>query len=156
MIDFAGVVESFHLSLSNSFSNIYLVVILNLFFIFATYTDLKYMKIYDKFNIVMLVTRLITLVIFGFEKDWLLGGLVIFLTYLIIAMYTGDKMAGDIKFGGNIGLWMGFYPSILIVLLSVITNLISRLFTGNKGKVPLAPFLYLAYIMLAVYFFKFV
>ena len=82
-----SIISSFHESLINSFSNIYLVILLNLFFIFATYTDLKYMKIYDKFNIVMLITRILILIYYGLTADWIMGGQ-LFLTFLLSAMYT--------------------------------------------------------------------
>jgi len=150
-----SIISSFHESLINSFSNIYLVILLNLFFIFATYTDLKYMKIYDKFNIVMLITRILILIYYGITTDWIMGGAVVFLTFLLSAMYTQDSIAGDIKFGGNIGLWLGFYPSIILVLLTIIFNLIYRGIFRIKKKIPLAPYFYMAYIVLGVYYFIF-
>ena len=43
------------LPLKNVITNIPLFVVLNIFFIIATYTDIKWMKIYNKFNIAMLL-----------------------------------------------------------------------------------------------------
>ena len=150
---FQSPIVQFNNNLTQHFSNIYLFVILNIFFIIATYTDLRYMKIYDKFNIALLITRIITAFIFGFSTNLLLGGLVIFLAFLFSAMYTKDKIAGDIKFGGNVGLWLGFIPSIAFVVLTILTNLIHRVFTGNKKKIPLAPYFYLSYLIFTLYYF---
>lgn len=157
---FQNAINSFNESLSNNFSQLWIVIVLNIFFIVATYTDIKYMKIYDKFNIAMLLSRVVVIFINGiilhnglYIKDWIMGGAVIFLTFLLLAMYSGDRIAGDIKFGGNIGLWIGFYPSILLVAITMVSNLIFRLITLNKKKIPLAPFFYFSYICLLVYYF---
>lgn len=136
--------------LINTIDNIYLFIILNIFFIIATYTDIKYMKIYDKFNLVMLITRVITFFIWGFSFQYLLGGLLIFIVFLAGAIATKAKIGGDIKFGGNIGLWIGFMPSVFVMLLTIIVNLIYRKITKNVKPIALAPFLYVSFIIVSI------
>jgi Flp pilus assembly protein protease CpaA len=132
-----------------------LLILLNVFFIIATYTDIKWMKIYNKFNIVMLIVRIVTFFIFGFSFQYLLGGFLMFATVLVGAMMTNARIGGDIKFSGNIGLWLGFMPSIAVLGIALITNLIFRKITKNVKAIALAPFLYLGFIILCVitYFF---
>ena len=136
--------------LNNTINNLYLLIILNIFFIIATYTDIRYMKIYNKFNLVMLITRIITFFIWGFNIQYLIGGILIFVVFLGGAIVTKAKIGGDIKFGGNIGLWVGFMPSVFIILLTLVINLIFRKITKNTKPIALAPFLYVSFIIVSL------
>lgn len=131
-----------------------LFIIFNLFLIIATFTDIKWMKIYDKFNIVMLITRIITFFIFGFDMQYIIGGILMFGTLLLGAMLTNAQIGGDIKFSGNVGLWIGFMPSVIVLVLSIIINLIFRKLTKNTNAIALAPFIYSGFLILCaiVYF----
>lgn len=124
-----------------------LLIILNIFFLIATFTDIKWMKIYDKFNIAMLITRIITFFIFGFSFQYLFGGILMFSVLLVGAMMTNARIGGDIKFSGNIGLWLGFMPSILVLIFSIILNLIFRKIIKNTKAIALAPFLYVSFLI---------
>lgn len=161
--------------------NIILILLLNAFMIFATYTDIKSMKIYNKFNIVMLVTRIISfIVLFSMNQITLLeigmfvlGAIIMFLAFLIPAMITLDSIGGDIKFAFNVGLWVGTHGGLLIAVIASITNFLFRIFFVGKDQkdpymkiflnvpvffkakkvVPLGPFFYLGYlILLGLYF----
>ena len=127
-----------------------LFILLNVFFIIASFTDIKWMKIFDKFNIVMLITRIITFFIFGFSFQYLIGGILMFSCLLLGALLTNARIGGDIKFSGNIGLWLGFMPSILVLVFSLIINLIFRKITKNVNAIALAPFLYIGFIITCV------
>jgi len=112
------------------------------------------MKIYDKFNAVMLTTRLLSFfIIGGFKFDYLFGGIILFAVFLLGAVMTGDNIAGDIKFAGNIGLWCGLIPSVIIIFFTLLLNLIFRFVFKLKKKIPLAPYFYAGYIILGLYFF---
>lgn len=155
-----------------------LIILLNIYFLYASYTDIKTMKIYDNFNLLMLVTRIVSFIIMICTKQfsWLLftnyivGALIMFLAFLIPAMITWDSIGGDIKFAFNVGLWVGIVPSLFITLTATIFNIIWRiLFVGSKDKepyfktiagrpifftakkrVPLGPFFYFGYILLGI------
>jgi Flp pilus assembly protein protease CpaA len=174
--------ENITTSIIRLFTNVPEIILLNIFFIIATYTDCKSYKIYDRFNIVMLITRVIyfiVLFIFFPEDVSLLyvlscigGAVVMFLSFLIPAMITMDSIGGDIKFAANIGLWTGSIPALFLTLIASITNFLYRiLFVRNNKKnfylknvgniyipfkaapvLPLAPFIYLGYICLAVFY----
>lgn len=131
--------------------NNYLLILLNIFFIIATITDIKYMKIFDIFNLIMLITRIVTFFIFGFNFTYLVGGILIFITLLIGALITKAQIGGDIKFGGNLGLWFGFLPAAIILLISIVVNFIFRKITKNTKAIALAPFLYISFIILFIF-----
>lgn len=135
-------------SLECAFANTSVFIILNMFMWIACYTDMLELKIYNKFNILMLVVRLMLFPIFPITMNMVLGGIFVFLVFLISAMITFDSIGGDIKFGGNVGLWIGFIPSILLILITMISNLIFRAVTKNRKTIPLAPFFYFSYLML--------
>ena len=71
------------------------IIILNIFLIIATYTDCKSMKIYNKFNLIMLITRIIWLIgsaiiipesiSWMYILDCLFGGLILCLAFWIPA-----------------------------------------------------------------------
>ena len=143
--------DFFNLNIVDSlFENPILLILLNLFFVFACFTDIKWMKIYDKFNILMLVTRIVTFFIFGFNIQYLIGGFLMFAVVLLGAMMTNARIGGDIKFSGNIGLWIGFMPSVLVLVFAILTNLIFRKITKNVKAIALAPFLYLGFIIVCL------
>ena len=128
--------------------------VFNLFFMFATFTDIKWMKIFDKFNILMLITRIVVFVIYGFSFEYLLGGLFMFMAVLFGAIITKAQIGGDIKFSGNIGLWIGFVPAAIVMFLAIIINFIFRKITKNTKAIALAPFLYVGFLIIfAVYYF---
>ena len=133
-------------------NNNILLILLNIFFIIATITDIINMKIYNVFNLIMLITRIITFFIFGFSFSYLLGGALIFCILLGGAIFTKAQIGGDIKFGGNIGLWIGFIPSVLVILISIIINFIFRKITKNTKAIALAPFLYAGFLILFIIF----
>lgn len=133
-------------------NNNILLILLNIFFIIATITDIKVMKIYDIFNLIMLITRIVTFFIFGFNFSYLLGGALIFILLLGGAMVTKAQIGGDIKFGGNIGLWLGFIPSAIVILIAIVVNFIFRKITKNTKAIAFAPFLYIGFLILFVVF----
>ena len=149
--------EFFNLDMiKNLLSEPILFAILNVFFVIATYTDIKVMKIYDKFNIAMFLTRIVTFFIFGFSFQYLVGGVLMFSCLLLGALMTNARIGGDIKFAGNIGLFLGFMPSICVLVIALIINLIFRKFTKNVNAIALAPFLYVGFIILcAITYFCF-
>lgn len=144
--------------------------------IIASYTDIKSLKIYNKFNIVMLITRVVSIVVMIYMQlmtpmealMYFVGGAVMFLMFLIPAMITLDSIGGDIKFAFNVGFWIGLKPALVVACIGSVLNVIWRIFfVGKKDKepyfkifmnvpvmihakrvLPLGPFFYLAYLLL--------
>lgn len=138
-----------------------LLVMLLVFLGYATYTDLKHLKIYNKFNVVVALVNLGIFVIAPAMDGnvklaiiHLLGGLIGFSALLIPSVITGFQMAGDIKFIGAFGLAIGAYAIVPFVLIASVINIITNLFLIKvKGKnldniIPFAPFFALSFIVL--------
>lgn len=143
------------------FSNPYLIGVLLLFFAVATYTDIKSLKIYDKFNIVFLITRIIFIFIptynLPFNMSHFFGGLIGFLVLIVPAIALMHKMGGDIKFITVLGLYLGIPLTVLLLFISCITmlifSLIKKIITKGDVKkvlVPFAPFFSISFIMMFI------
>lgn len=126
------------------FANIPEIILLNIFLIIATYTDCKSMKIYNKFNLTMLITRALFFVVLafffkdqisiGYVVDCIFGALILCFAFWIPAAIAGDSIGGDIKFAFNLGLWCGSIPALFLALIGTILNLGFRLVFGDKDK----------------------
>ncbi|MFE8095546.1 prepilin peptidase [Bacillus toyonensis] len=157
-------IQQFLLNIKNEIfyvnSHIFIVAILFLFLFIATYTDLKNMKIYDKFNAVFFATRLLIIILpFGITYQWthLIGGLIGGLFLLIPAMVLMHKMGGDIKFMFIFGMYLGGYYTIVLLLLSCLIHFIYSIVSififkkqNKKTMVPFAPFFCISYSILTL------
>lgn len=120
------------------------IIILNIFLIIATYTDCKSMKIYNKFNLVMLITRVAWFVVLGvcfpdltswlYVLDCIFGAFILCLAFWIPAAIAQDQIGGDIKFAFNLGLWCGSIPALFLALIGTILNLLYRVVFGDESK----------------------
>jgi len=134
--------EKIYISLIRLFANIPEIILINIFLIVATYTDCKSMKIYNKFNLVMLITRCVFFVVLAiFYKnlisaqyifDCLFGGVVLCLAFWIPAAIAKDSIGGDIKFAFNLGIWCGVIPALFIALIATLLNFFYRIIFGKK------------------------
>ncbi|MFJ8531402.1 prepilin peptidase [Bacillus sp. NPDC094106] len=141
-------------------SHIWVVAIILGFLLVATYTDLKNMKIYHKFNMVFLLTRFALIIVpFGISYQWthVFGGLIGFVFLLIPAMALMHKMGGDIRFMGILGMYLGGYYTIVLLFISCAIHFVYSMVTifmlkreGKKTMVPFAPFFLIAYTMLTL------
>lgn len=170
MTELQGLLEGVNLDAYNLFSNKILVGVLFLFLVVATYTDLKSMKIYDKFNVVFIFTRILFALlpvniamgtVYGhkFELTHLVGGVMGFLFLLIPAIALMHKMGGDIKFMTILGTFLGSHLTLVFLALSCLYNLVFSLFfifVLKKGKtdtkLPFAPFFLLAFLTIVIWF----
>lgn len=143
------------------FSNHVLCYMLLIFFIIATYTDIKSFKIYNKFNIVFFITRIIIIFVpvhgVQLTLNHLMGALIGFLTLTIPAMALMHKMGGDIKFITILGLYLGASLTVVLLLISCITMLIfsftKKMITKEKIKkvlVPFAPFFMISFVIMFI------
>lgn len=143
------------------FNNYLLLVVMSLFFIGATYTDIKSLKIYNKFNLAFLITRIIFIFIPNYNLSFGLthiGGAIIgFLVLTIPAVALMHKMGGDIKFITVLGLYLGTPLTIVLLVLSCVTMLIysfiKKITTNKEIKkvlVPFAPFFTLSFVIIGI------
>lgn len=123
--------ENFNNYLDIVFSNVLLSVVLLVLLVYATYTDIKYLKIYNKFNLSIIGVRILFMIIpkyqlpFSFQN--LIASAIAFLSFLILAMIFMHKMGGDIKFIASFMLFFNFEYMIIFVMISSLLNLIYAL-----------------------------
>ena len=158
---FFNVVDIITGELNSFFSHSYLIGVLFLFFIGATYTDIKSLKIYNKFNLAFLITRIVFIFIpvYGLSLSFshIFGALIGFTVLIIPAVALMHKMGGDIKFITILGLYLGTPLMILLLLISCITMLIfsfiKKLITKDEVKktlVPFAPFFTISFSIMFI------
>lgn len=154
--------QYFNNSLSAIFSNYVVIAVLIVAFLIASYTDIKYMKIYKKFIYVFLAIRILLMIIpqYGYplKLSHLLGAVVGSLVLLIPAMITMHKMGGDIRFIFVLGLYTGLVPIMTIIALSCVTMLIfsfiRKIITKKdlwKLNTPYLPFFFISFLILLTY-----
>lgn len=157
-------IQQFFLNIKNEIlyvnNHVFVVGIILGFLLIATYTDLKHMKIYDKFNGMFLITRMLLIVLpFGITYQWthLFGGIIGFFFLLVPAMVLMHKMGGDIKFMFVLGMYLGGYYTIVLLFLSCIIHFSYSVVTifclkkqDKKTMVPFAPFFCISYCILTL------
>ncbi len=106
----------------------------------ASYTDLKKREIPDGICIAIGVLSLLNFHIFGILAA---------LPFFIAAMLEPNKMGGgDIKFTASVGLYLGFFQTLLGAVLGLALSLIFYVLSGRKNKaMPLAPFLSIGFVI---------
>lgn len=147
--------------ISPFFNNGLLIAFLLAAFMYASYTDIMEYKIYDKFNLFLMTARLIFVFIPIYGKpitiDSYLGSIIGILALLIPAVVFLQKMGGDIKFIGVIGMYLGSGLTIFMLVIGcfymLIFSLIRKIITKEKVKhlkTPMAPFFNLAFFTLII------
>lgn len=123
--------DNFNNCLDVIFSNIPLTIVLFCILLYATYTDIKYLKIYNKFNLLVIGIRFIfaLLPIYGlkFTMQNLISSFLAFIIFLILAMIFMHKMGGDIKFVGSFMLFFNVEYMLVFLMISSILNMIYAL-----------------------------
>lgn len=119
--------------------------------IWASYTDIKVNKVYNKMCMVYLVMRLAMAPLYPISLQTLIGGVVGLGLLLAPAVFLNTShMAGDIKFAGVLGLWIGPFPVMMALftasILLIITSIILK--KGKTGVLPFAPFISLGCVIL--------
>lgn len=110
------------------FSNPLVTSVLLCYLIIATYTDLKYLKIYDKFNISLVIVRIIFMFTprynVGLSLDNIIASLSTFVILLTIAVILMHKMGGDIKFLTAFMLFFDVKFMFVFMAIASVVNLI--------------------------------
>ena len=113
-------------------------------FMFASYTDIKENKVYQKMCLAYIILRILVYPLYPVTLDTLLGGVIGFmLLFLPAFILNTSHMAGDIKFSATLGLWMGGLPMLFGLLLGtaifIVTVFVRK--KGLMGIMPFAPFI---------------
>ena len=122
--------NEFYVCLNNVFSNKILAITLLIFLIYATYTDVKYLKIYNKFNGLLVLVRILFIFLpnasYKLTFDNILASLTVFIIFLSIAMMFMHKMGGDIKF---ISAFMLFFNMEYMLVFSLIASVLNMIYS---------------------------
>lgn len=122
-------------------------------------SDFRYYYVSDRVVILGLISLIILVY---FEKDFMLykiiSGIVMFLLMFLIKI-IGDKSfkreslgGGDIKLLGLIGIALGFYPTLISLIISCsMTSLYYFLSKQDEKEIPFGPFLLIG-ALLVLYF----
>lgn len=110
----------------------------------ASYTDIKVNKVYQKMCIFYAVLRLAVIPLYPVTIDTFIGGFIGFiLLFLPAFILNTSHMAGDIKFSAVLGLWMGGVPMLFGLLLGTVIFIVAIIIRkkGLLGIMPFAPFI---------------
>lgn len=117
------------------FNNPLITLVLLFYLIIATYTDLKYLKIYDKFNISLIVVRVLFIFLpvynVSLSLDNIIASLSTFVMLLTIAVILMHKMGGDIKFLTAFMLFFDVKFMFIFMAIASVINLIYLLVLKN-------------------------
>ncbi|MEK5209533.1 A24 family peptidase [Psychrobacillus sp. FSL H8-0510] len=135
------------------FDSPYIPILFMAFLLIAAYTDIKYRKIYNWLNVTFFILWFITIPIHGFSWMNIIGAILGFVLMLIPAMVKNQKMGGDIKAAGVIGLYMGvpgIFPFFLMTATTFIVYvLVMRLFGKQLQLLPMGPFFLGAFLFMS-------
>ena len=110
------------------FNNGLLTFVLLTYLLIATYTDLKYMKIYDKFNMSLVAVRVIFMIIpiytYPLKMGNVMASISIFIIMLTIGVILMHKMGGDIKFITALMLFFDMEFMFIFMAISSLLNLV--------------------------------
>ncbi len=118
--------------------------------IFASRQDLKQMQVSNWYSIALLVVGLI-----GVSFDSLIGAVVCFSVFFLVAMLT-NLGGADVKIAGACGFVLGTLPSLVAMLIGLILSVIIQtailIFKkhGTKQQFPLVPYLTFGCIVVTI------
>lgn len=109
------------------FTNPLALGIIILFLFLSSYTDIKYLKVYNKYTFLFFILRIVIafspVYPYKLGMNYILGSFIGMLIIIIPAIITMQKMGGDIKFITVLGLYTGAPIIILILFLTCFTSL---------------------------------
>ena len=134
-------------------------VIFVLGLLYHTYTDLKFMLLYDKVTLFLIAAGVVR----AFYEHQLLEalwGAVVLLVIMLLLYFAsrGGMGEGDVKLAPALGIWLGLEQGLLCLLLAFVSGgvVVALLLLCRRGKlkqaIPFGPFLCAAAV--AAYFCK--
>ena len=115
--------------------------------IIHTYTDLRYMLLYDSVTVLLLVTGFSKAVLQGKLLEALQGAGVLLAIMLVLYFVSRGGMGeGDVKLAPALGLWLYTEQGLLCLLLAFVSGalvggVLLLLGKGRRSAIPFGPFL---------------
>ena len=131
-----------------------MIILLPLIFLFlAAVSDMRYYKIPNYLVLLLIITGIISMITLHNITEKLIG--LFFPSIILLFPYSKSKIgAGDIKLVSSLGLIYGYKLNTILFLLSIFIALIfNRIFylikkqSPNPGTLPLAPFVFVSYMV---------
>ncbi|MFF2531581.1 prepilin peptidase [Brevibacillus sp. NPDC058079] len=149
----ANYLEQVQQSLAHLYQNPLVAIVFTIFLVVASVVDVKSRKIPNVFNTIFLLARFALIPWLSFSMFDIVGAIVAFIALLIPAMVKMQKMGGDIKMAGVIGLYTGVY---LIPVFIVLACIYFALYVGaSKRMLPFAPFFLASNLTLMAIYYAF-
>lgn len=109
----------------------------------------------QKISLLFFLIRLSLFFIYPISLDNILGCILPFLLFWIIAALLNHNMGGDIKFMGVIGLWLGLELTIVVTLLAIIlislVTLYEQFVAKTKYQIPYGYFVLISSVLVLLY-----
>lgn len=110
------------------FSNQLLTFVLFCYLLIAAYTDLKYLKIYNTFNISLVLVRILFIFLptnsLKLSLENIISSISIFFILVSIAVILMHKMGGDIKFLTALMLFFDIEFMVVFMAIASLINLV--------------------------------
>lgn len=110
----------------------------------STFVDLTYQEIPNSYNLAVGILGGIFVYLYSdFYQELITGGVIAFMLFLMIMVFTGAMGGGDVKMAGALGLFMGtavVSKFIMFAFFSGAIIAIVLLLLKKKGKTDVFPF----------------
>lgn len=122
----------------------------------ALFIDLRYMLLPDVIIIPCIILSLIYGISHGFPYNFITAGIFATMFYLLRILFKGGLGTGDIELVIIFSLMLGFYSTLLVIIISSLIGTIYGLYlikkgrAGMKTKIPFGPFLISSFILVSL------
>lgn len=122
----------------------------------ALFIDLRYMLLPDIVIIPCIVLSVIYGILYGFPYNFISAGIFAIMFYLLRILFRGGLGTGDIELIAIFSLMLGFYNTLLVIIISSLIGTIYGLYlikkgrAGMKTKIPFGPFLISSFIIVSL------
>jgi len=139
-------------SLQPIFFSVISTILISIIFI-----DLKYYEIPNSYNALIVVLGLLYIYLFQslLWSNYLLGGVIAFCIFFLIAIFTGGNLGmGDVKLVGGLGLFTGKFLLTNFFIATFLSGALISLFLllfkvkKTKDKIAFGPYICFAFIYL--------
>ncbi|MGC9063483.1 MAG: prepilin peptidase, partial [bacterium] len=120
------------------------------------FIDLRYMLLPDSLMIPGIILGCINAFLYDFPYNFIAGGIFVIIFYSLRVLFKDGLGLGDIELITIISLMLGFYHTLLVVIISSLVGSIYGLYLIKKGraqlrtKVPFGPFLIGSFILVSL------
>ncbi len=123
--------------------------------IIAFFIDLRYMVLPDVVIIPSIILSVIYGSIYGFPNNFITAGIFVLIFYLLRVIFSGGLGIGDVELIFIFSLMLGFYGTLMVVVISSLIGTIYGVYLIRKGragmrtKIPFGPFLIGAFLLVS-------